>query len=63
MPAPLASFGEVTVIIRNQLGQDVLKSSLGFSSLFEVKIPGAAGLYFMEVSSGDKRAILKVVKE
>lgn len=58
-----ASFGEVTVIIRNQLGQDVLKSSLGFSSLFEVKIPGAAGLYFMEVSSGDKRAILKVVKE
>ena len=57
------SYDEVTVIIRNQLGQDVLRKSFSVSNLLQVNIPGVAGMYFIEVSSGDKKAILKVVKK
>jgi len=57
------SYDEVTVIIRNQLGQDVLRKSFSVSNLLQVNIPGVAGMYFIEVSSGYKKAILKVVKK
>ena len=57
------SYDKVTVIIRNQLGQDVLRKSFSGSNLLQVNIPGVAGMYFIEVSFGDKKTILKVVKE
>jgi hypothetical protein len=57
------SYDDVTLIIRNQLGQDVLKKSYSGANLLQINIPGEAGMYFIEVSSGDKNAILKVVKE
>jgi hypothetical protein len=58
-----ASRDEVTVIIRNLLGQEVLKKSFGGSSVLQLNIPGEAGMYLIEISSGDKKAIVKVVKE
>jgi hypothetical protein len=57
------SYDFVTVIIRNQLGQDVLKKSFNNSNLLQLNIPGEAGTYIIEVYSGDKKAMLKVVKE
>jgi uncharacterized membrane protein YqhA len=56
------NYEEVTVIIRNTLGQTVLKKSFARSILLQLNISGKAGMYFIEVSSGDKRATLKVVK-
>ncbi len=57
------SYDEVSVIIRNQLGQDVLKKSYSGSNLFQLNVPGEAGIYFIEVSSGENKAIFKVIKE
>jgi len=58
-----SSYDDVTVIIRNQLGQDVLRKSYSGSTSLQLNIPGEAGIYFIEVSSSDNKAILKVVKE
>jgi len=58
-----SSYDDVTLIIRNQLGQDVLKKSYNGVNLLKINIPGEAGMYFIEVCCGDKKAILKVVKE
>jgi hypothetical protein len=57
------SYDDVTVNIRNLLGQYVLKKSYSGLTLLQLNIPGEAGIYFIEVSSGDKKAILKVMKE
>jgi hypothetical protein len=57
------SYNDVTVIIRNKLGQDVLKESYSVINLLQLRIPGETGIYFIEVSSSDKKAILKVMKE
>jgi hypothetical protein len=57
------SYEDVTVSIRNLLGQDVLKKSFGGSNVLQLNIPGKAGMYFIEVNSGNKKAIVKVVKE
>jgi Secretion system C-terminal sorting domain/Beta-propeller repeat len=57
------SYDDVSVSIRNQLGQVVLKKSYSGLNVLQLKLPEAAGLYFLEVSSGSKRAIVKVVKE
>jgi hypothetical protein len=53
----------ISVSIRNQLGQEVLKESYSSLNALQLKLPEAAGLYFLEVSYDNKRAIVKVVKE
>jgi hypothetical protein len=57
------SYDDVTVIIRNQLGQAVFKKSHSGSNLLQLNIPGEAGMYVIEVTSDDKKAFLKVMKE
>lgn len=54
---------EVTVIISNQLGQVVLNKSYSSTNVLQFNIEGEVGVYFIEVNSGDKKAIIKVVKE
>jgi Secretion system C-terminal sorting domain len=57
------NYNDITVIITNQLGQDILKKNYSSSNLLQLNIPGEAGVYFIEVRSGDKKAIVKVMKE
>jgi hypothetical protein len=57
------SYDDVFVTIRNQLGQNVLKKPYSGINVLQLNLPEAAGLYFLEISSGNKRAIVKVVKE
>jgi hypothetical protein len=57
------SYDEVTVVIRNLLGQEVFTQSFTDTNTLQLNIPGAAGMYFIEVNSGNKKAIVKVVKE
>ncbi|MCB0536385.1 MAG: T9SS type A sorting domain-containing protein [Bacteroidetes bacterium] len=54
---------ELNIVIRNQLGQEVLEKSFSGANLLQFNIEGAAGIYFIEISSGNKRATLKVFKE
>ena len=58
-----ASYNNVSVIVSNGLGQIVYNKNFNNSSLLQLNISGEAGVYFIEVSSGDKKAILKVMKE
>jgi hypothetical protein len=57
------SYDVTTVKIRNIFGQDVLNKSFINSNILQLNIPGSAGVYFVEVNTGDKNAIIKVVKE
>ena len=58
-----SSYSNVSVIVSNVLGQVVLNKNFSNSSLLQLNIPGEAGVYFIEVSSGVKKAILKVMKK
>ncbi len=51
-----------TIVIRNLVGQEVLKKSYRSTNLLDLNIAGESGLYFIEVISDNKKAILKVVK-
>jgi hypothetical protein len=53
----------VTVVAKNELGQEVFKRSVTASRLLRFNIPGDAGVYFVELWSADNRTTLKVVKE
>jgi hypothetical protein len=57
------SYDDVSVIIRNQLGQAVLKESYRGLNVLRLNLLEAAGMYFLEVSYDNKRTIVKVVKE
>lgn len=54
---------ETTVIVRNTLGQAILSTSTTNSKQLELFIPGAAGIYFVEVQSADQTAQFQVVKK
>ncbi len=58
-----SNYNNVSVIVSNVLGQIVHTKNFNNSSLLQLNIPGEAGVYFIEVRSGDKKAILKVMKE
>ena len=58
-----SSYNNVSVIASNVLGQIVHNKNFNNSSLLQLNISGEAGVYFIEVSSGDKKAILKVMKK
>lgn len=58
-----SNYNNVSVIVSNLLGQIIHNKNFSNSSLLQLNIPGEAGLYFIEVSSGDKKAILKVMKK
>jgi hypothetical protein len=56
-------YNEVNIIIRNTLGQEVLKKTYSNSKVLQLNIPSESGLYIIEVSTIDKKAQLKVIKE
>lgn len=58
-----ANYNEATVIVRNPFGQIILKKAYSDSNLLKLKIPGDAGVYFVEVISNDKKVIIKLMKE
>jgi hypothetical protein len=57
------SQNKATAIVRNALGQDVLKKSFSNTDQLQLDIPGEAGVYFVAINAGAKRAVVKVLKE
>lgn len=57
------SYDEATVTISNALTQEIFKKIYFDAHQLQLNIPGAAGLYFIEVNAANKIAKLKVVKE
>ena len=52
-----------SVIIRNALGQEVMRQSFNGSNILQLNVPGEVGIYFIEINADGKRATLKVLKE
>jgi len=55
-------YNEVSVIIRNALGQEVMKESFNNTNAFKLNIPGESGLYILELHATGHRALLRVLK-
>lgn len=56
-------YDEVHVLIKNVLGQLVLKKSYDNVNRFQLSIPGDVGIYFMEVNYDHSKVVKKVLKE
>ncbi len=56
-------YEDINIVIRNVLGQIILKKSYSASNVLQLNIPGKSGVYYIEVRSGDSKAVLKVMKE
>jgi len=57
------TYKDIAVTIKNILGQEVNKLSSGNKSKLQLSTPEAAGVYFVELNAGNKRAVLKVIKK
>ena len=55
-------YNEVLVIIRNTLGQEVMRTSVNKTNAFNLNIPGVPGLYILELHTTDHKALLRVLK-
>jgi len=55
-------YNEVSVIIRNALGQEVMRTSFNKTNAFKLNIPGETGLYILELHAPEHKALLRVVK-
>ena len=58
-----SNYDKVSVRIRNLIGQTVFEQSYRNSKAVQLNIPGKAGMYFIEVRFGEKKSIVKVLKE
>jgi hypothetical protein len=55
-------YNEVSVIVRNALGQEVMKESFYNTNAFKLNIPGETGLYILELHATGHKALLRVLK-
>jgi len=56
-------FSNALLIVRNVMGQEVCRQNHISDDSPEITLDGAAGVYFIEIVDGEKRAILKAIKE
>jgi hypothetical protein len=56
-------FSDALLTVRNAMGQVVYRKNHASSDHLELILDGAPGVYFVEIVDGEKRAILKVIKE
>jgi hypothetical protein len=55
-------YDEVVVIVRNALGQEVMRKSFNNTNAFKLNIPGESGLYILELQAPKHRALMRVLK-
>jgi hypothetical protein len=55
-------YNEVVVIVRNALGQEVMRTSFNNTNAFKLNIPGVPGLYMLELHAPEHKALLRVLK-
>jgi hypothetical protein len=55
-------YNEVSVIVRNALGQEVMSTSFNKTNAFIINIPGETGLYMLELHAPEHKALLRVLK-
>jgi hypothetical protein len=58
-----STYNNVVVIVRNELGQEESRLIIGQTIKSQFTIPGEVGIYFIEINAGDKRALLRIIRE
>ena len=58
-----ASYNDVNIISRNVTGQEILNKTYSSANNINITLEGEAGIYFVEIRSGTKKTVLKVIKE
>jgi hypothetical protein len=58
-----SSQSDLVVVIKNVIGQELVRKTYNAASSIQCEIPGEAGIYFVEVSSLDNKVVLKVQKK
>ena len=53
----------ISIIVRTNIGQEVMRESFSSTSLLKFNISGEEGLYLIEISAGNKTELLKVMKK
>ena len=56
-------FDEIIVTLKNVLGQEIQYKTYNSTERIDMSIDGESGVYFIEILSEDKKAVLRVVKE
>ena len=56
-------YTDITVIIRNNSGQEINRQTFGSTKKLQFNIEGETGIYLVEINADNKRAMLKVIKE
>jgi alpha-tubulin suppressor-like RCC1 family protein len=53
---------DITAVVKNSIGQEILRKKYNCGNKLDLVIEGAAGIYFVELITADKSAIVKVIK-
>jgi len=56
-------FGNASLTVHNVVGQEVFRKNHSSVNQVDLTLEGSAGVYFIEIVDGDKRALFKVIKE
>ncbi|MEM6264759.1 MAG: T9SS type A sorting domain-containing protein [Bacteroidota bacterium] len=56
------AYPDVSITIRNVLGQEVLSQHYGIAEEVDLTIEAVPGIYYVEVLTGDKRKVFEVLK-
>tara|TARA_B100001059_G_C17802337_1_gene566961 strand:+ start:19 stop:1152 length:1134 start_codon:yes stop_codon:yes gene_type:complete len=56
-------YSKINVIVRNSIGKKVFQNKIGTSDRIEFFLEGESGVYIIEISSENKKAVLRIVKE
>lgn len=54
---------KITLTVMNALGQEILHKNHFATSIIDLNIEGAAGMYYLTIGNGDKTTVLKVIKQ
>lgn len=56
-------YHESNLLVKNILGQELIKKQFSNQRFIEINLEGEAGIYFVTLSSPSKLAVIKVIKE
>ncbi len=56
-------YPDIMLVVRNVIGQEILKKNYTSTSLIEIDVEGKTGVYFVEITAGNNRAIIQIIKE
>lgn len=57
------NYDEVQILVRNILGQHIMSKTYSATREININLETTSGIYFVEITTGNKRAVSKVIKQ